>query len=154
MTKGCPDHIVSDMRLVLDTNVLITAVRNPAGASAELLRLGRMKRVVLVTSVPLFLEYETVMTRPEHLAQSGLDLSQIDILLNGLAAIMEKVELHFLWRPLLRDPDDEMVLETAINGRADALVTFNIKHFAAAAHQFGLRVVPPADILTDPMGRL
>ena len=142
------------MRLVLDTNVLITALRNPAGASAELLRLGRRKRIVLVASVPLFLEYETVATRPEHMAQSGLEPSQIDVLLNGLAAIMEKTDLHFLWRPQLRDPDDEMVLETAINGRAEAIVTFNIRHFTVAARQFGLKVAPPADILADLMGRL
>ena len=142
------------MRLVLDTNVLITALRNPAGASAELLRLGRRKRIVLVASVPLFLEYETVATRPEHMAQSGLEPSQIDVLLNGLAAIMEKTDLHFLWRPQLRDPDDEMVLETAINGRAEAIVTFNIRHFTVAARQFSLKGAPPADILADLMGRL
>ncbi|MBE0474077.1 hypothetical protein [Rhodoferax sp.] len=69
------------------------------------------------------------------------------IFLDGLACIVEPVEVHFLWRPQLRDPADELVLEAAVNASAHALLTFNMKHFSNAAEQFGLRVMQPGPFL-------
>jgi predicted nucleic acid-binding protein len=73
----------------------------------------------------------------------------VDIALDALAALIEPVEAHLSWRPQLDDPDDEMVLETAINGRADALVTYNLAHFRTAAARFGLRLARPVEILRE-----
>ncbi|WP_292337814.1 putative toxin-antitoxin system toxin component, PIN family [Mesorhizobium sp.] len=100
----------------------------------------------LVTTA-LFLEYETVLTRPEQMAVHGLSNADLDRLLAGFATLAEPVELHFLLRPQLSDPKDEMVLEAAINGRADALVTYNRRDFAAAAGRFDVQVVSPAEFL-------
>ncbi len=93
----------------------------------------------------LFLEYEEVLGRPEH----RLDLDEIQRFLKALASACEPVDARFLWRPQLRDPSDEMVLEAAINGRADALVTHNVRHFTSAGNRFGLQVLTPADLLRE-----
>ena len=132
------------MRLVLDTNVVVTAFRSRGGASAELLRQIRRGRARLLATVPLFLEYEAVLSRPDHLA--GLSGKDIGVALDALASFVEPVEPFFLWRPQLRDADDDMVLEAAVNGRADALVTYNLRDFAAAT-RFGLYVAKPLTIL-------
>ena len=78
----------------------------------------------------------------------GLSVRDIDDLLNNLAVAVRPTALHYLWRPQLSDPGDEMVLETALNGAADALVTFNIGDFKAATDRFGLKLLLPADFLT------
>ena len=96
----------------------------------------------------LFLEYEEVLKRPEHRAAHGLDHEAIDAFLAALASAIEPVTVHIAWRPQLRDPSDEMVLEAAINGRADVIVTFNVKDFAPAA-RFGVSVRFPADVLKE-----
>lgn len=98
---------------------------------------------------PLFLEYEAVLKRPEQLAVSGLTLTEIDMALDALAALIEPVETYLSWRPQLDDPDDEMVLEAAINSRAAALVTYNTAHFQAAASRFGVRLARPIDIVRE-----
>jgi putative PIN family toxin of toxin-antitoxin system len=134
------------LRAVLDTNVLISARRSRTGASNELLRLLDRSAFQMLVSVPLFLEYEAVLTRPEHLLATGLDASSVNGFLGYLAALVEPVKLHYLWRPQLSDVADEMVLETAINGRANCIVTFNVAHFTPASH-FGVEVISPADFL-------
>ncbi len=96
----------------------------------------------MLLSVPLALQYEAVLTRPEHLAASGASLDEAMLLLNALCAVCTPVEISFLWRPMLRDPDDEMVLEVAVNGRADRLLTFNERHFAGA-ERLGVRIERP-----------
>ncbi len=101
----------------------------------------------MLATPPLFLEYEAVLKRPEQLAASGLSPADVDAALDAHAALIEPVEAHLSWRPQLNDPDDEMVLEAAINGRADALVTYNAPHFRAAASRFGVRLARPVEIL-------
>jgi len=134
------------MRLVMDTDVLVAGIRSPAGASAELLRRAITGRARLLASVPLFIECEAVATRTEHLAAAGARKEDVLTLLDTLAACVDIVHLHFLWRPQLRDPDDELMLEAAVNGRADAIVTFNRRDFVTAA-QFGVAVIAPAEAL-------
>ena len=131
------------MRLVLDTNVIIAAMRSPAGASAGLLRAVRAGRAAMVCNPALFLEYEAVMKRPHHLAAAGLMPEQVDEFLTGLAFIVSPTASGPSWRPLLTDPDDEMVLEAAINGPADAIVTFETATFAPIAPAFGIDVLTP-----------
>ncbi len=96
----------------------------------------------LLLSVPLALQYEAVLTGPEHLAASGAKVEEITALLDALCAICSPVEISFLWRPMLRDADDEMVFEVAVNGRADRLLTFNERDFAGAA-RLGVTVERP-----------
>jgi predicted nucleic acid-binding protein len=96
----------------------------------------------LLLSVPLALQYEAVLTRPEHLAAAGATVEQITALLDALLAVCRPVEISFLWRPILRDADDEMVLEVAVNGRADRLLTFNERDFAGSG-RLGVTVERP-----------
>ncbi len=103
----------------------------------------------MLATPPLFLEYEDVLKRPEQLAVSRLSLADVDTVLDALAALIEPVETHLSWRPQLADPNDEMVFEAAINGRADALVTYNTTHLLAAAARFGVRLARPVDILRE-----
>jgi predicted nucleic acid-binding protein len=137
------------MRAVLDTTGVVAAIRSDVGASRRLLRaaLERRRGFTLLVSVPLLLEYEAVLTRAEHLKAAGLSVVDVGLLLDAVAAVGEPVRLAYLWRPILRDANDDMVLETAINGGADAIITFNLRDFSAAAKQFGLSILSPRDAL-------
>jgi putative PIN family toxin of toxin-antitoxin system len=135
------------LRLVIDTNVVVTALRSSDGASAELLRKIRRGEHSLLLAPALFLEYEEILKRAEHLLALGLQLPDVDRFLSSIAGIAEPVDVNYHWRPQLADAEDEMVIEAAINGRADALVTFNGRHFQPAADMFGLQVMTPGEIL-------
>jgi putative PIN family toxin of toxin-antitoxin system len=134
------------LRLVLDANVLVAARRSRTGASNLLLRAADAGAFRMLASVPLFAEYEAVLMRAEHLLARGLTVREVADFLDYLAGVVEPVAFHYRWRPQLADPADEMVLETAINGRADAIVTFNIRHFLAA-DRFGVMTIPPSEAL-------
>jgi putative PIN family toxin of toxin-antitoxin system len=134
-------------RVVIDTSVVVAGLRTRLGAGNAVLRLVADRRLVLLASPPLFLEYEDVLKRPEHRLVHGLTPDEIDDFLAELAALIEPVEVHFQWRPQSRDPNDEMVLETAINGHADVLVTYNLADFAVAWERFGIPVVSPPQLL-------
>ena len=84
---------------------------------------------------------------PSRASPHGLTLEAIDALLAELAALIEPVEVHFQWRPQGRDPSDEMVLEAAVNGRADTLVTYNVADFAAAGERFEIAILSPSELL-------
>lgn len=131
------------MRLVLDTATMVAAIRSDAGASRRLLVAGLERRVTLLASVPLMIEYQAVMTRPEHLKASGLLVEDVDVLLDTVAAVIEPVRPAFLWRPAASDPDDDMVIETAVNGQADAIVTFNIRDLKGSGERFRVEVLTP-----------
>lgn len=133
------------LRLVLDTDVIVAALRSERGASRRLLLAALDEDFELLLSVPLFIEYEAVLTRPEHLKVIELASSEVNEVLDALAKVSIPVPFRFLWRPRLKDPADEMVLETAVNGSADWLVTFNVRHLAAAAREFGIRAMRPPD---------
>ncbi len=135
------------MRFVIDTDVVVAAMRSPQGASAAILVAAIDERVTLLMSVPLVIEYEAVCGRAEHRLAAGLEENEVGVFLDGLVALGEPVESHFLWRPQLRDPSDEMVLEAAVNGQADAIVTFNIRDFGVAPEKFGVAVQRPAEAL-------
>jgi putative PIN family toxin of toxin-antitoxin system len=105
------------------------------------------RQIQILASPPLFLEYEDVLKRPEHRLVHGLSILQIDDFLAELAALIQPVEIHFQWRPQLRDPSDEMVLEAAINGRASAILTYNVADFSAAGTLFNIAVISPPDFL-------
>jgi predicted nucleic acid-binding protein len=135
------------MRLVLDTNVVVAGMRSPSGASAALLIAARNGTITMLANVALALEYEATCRRAEHGVAAGLKPAQISIFIDAVIAMAEPVESHFLWRPQLRDPADELVLEAAVNGRAAAIVTFNAQDFGAVPTSFGVEVLSPADVL-------
>ena len=141
------------MRLVLDTDVMVAAIRSDAGASRRLLLAVLRREYELLLSVPLLIEYQAVLTRSEHLVAAGLSEGDVGALLDAVAAVATPVRLAFLWRPVLKDPNDEMVLEVAVNGRADRLVTFNRRDFAAAGTRFGIAVSSPGEAVRDLEGR-
>lgn len=138
------------MRLVLDTDVVIAGLISPTGASRRLLELSLERRVTLLGSVALFLEYEAVAFRSDVLALAALSRKDMTNFLADLASVIEPVEIHFLWRPMLSDASDEMVLEAAVNGQANALATFNAKDFARARGRFNqLKIAAPREVLHE-----
>jgi putative PIN family toxin of toxin-antitoxin system len=137
------------MRLILDTSVVASALRSRNGASNTVLRLGLDRRFTLLASTSLFLEYEDVLLRPEQRLAHGLSLSQVNEVLEELAGAIEPVEIHYQWRPQVTDPGDEMVLEAAINGRATALITHNVRQFAPAGARFQLSILTPQQVLKE-----
>lgn len=141
------DHIICDMRLVLDTDVVVAAMRSPGGASAAIISQLNDGCGKLLLSVPLALEYEATCQRMEHRLAAELGPDDVTIFINGLIAMSEPVEVYFLWRPKLRDPGDEMVLETAVNGQADVLVTFNRRDYRKVPDSFGIELLSPGDML-------
>jgi len=132
-------------RVVLDTDVLVAAVRSDRGASRALLISALERRYPLLASVPLMLQYESVLTRPEHLTAAGISAGDVEVLFNAIALVVEPIRISYLWRPVLPDSGDDLVLETAVNGQADVVVTFNRHHFVPAAAAFGLEILAPGD---------
>jgi putative PIN family toxin of toxin-antitoxin system len=150
MAKYCNiacDMQYSAMRLVVDTSVMVAAIRSNLGASNRILEACLLERVEMLVSVPLMMEYEAVMSRSEHLKAARLERADIERLLDDVAAVLVPVRLAFLWRPNLPDPNDDMVLETAMNGGADVLVTFNIRDFLPFAERFGIEVLLPSEFV-------
>ncbi len=122
-------------------------MRSPGGASAAILRKARQGGVTLLVSVPLAMEYEAICSEAEHWLAAGLSEREVEIFVDALVAMAEPVTTHFLWRPQLRDPGDEMVLEAAVNGQADLLVTFNVRDFGLVPLRFGIEVMIPRDAI-------
>ena len=108
----------------MDTAAVVAAMRSPTGASAAIVRAVRQRQATLL-----------------------LAERQVEIFVDAIIAMGEPVLTHFLWRPQLHDPNDEMVLEAAINGRADAIVTFNVRDFGTAASQFGGEGLLPRQVI-------
>ena len=130
----------------MDTNVIVAGFRSRRGASNALLRLVDGGRVIPSCSTALFLEYEAVLSRAETRAITGHGLDDVAAVMRALAALCEPVEISFRFRPILRDADDEMVLEAALNGQAEAVVTHNIRDFEAI-QELGIEVATPGQIV-------
>jgi predicted nucleic acid-binding protein len=131
----------------MDTDSVVAAMRSPSGASAGLIRLARAGRVTLIATTPLFIEYEEVCGRAEHMSASGFEHRDLAVFLDALVDMVEAIDVWFLWRPQLRDPGDELVLEAAVNGQAGAIATFNRRDFGRAADRFGIEILLPAEAI-------
>ncbi|MGD1074318.1 MAG: PIN domain-containing protein [Bryobacteraceae bacterium] len=114
------------MRLVLDTDVVVAAMRSPAGASAAILRSLRQGQATLLLSVPLALEYESVCQKAEHRLAAGLSERQVDTFVNAVIAMAEPVETHFL---------------------AGALITFNVRDYGSVPSRFGVDLLLPREAI-------
>jgi putative PIN family toxin of toxin-antitoxin system len=135
------------MKIVLDTNVLVAALRSRRGAARWILERVLRGELPAIVSVALMLEYEAVLTRPEQLQAFNLTDEKVCRLLDGLCSVAEQTETVNLWRPLLRDANDEMVLEAAAHGGADVIVTFNVKDFVGC-ERVGVKAMTPGELLS------
>jgi putative PIN family toxin of toxin-antitoxin system len=134
-------------RVVIDTDVLVAAFTSSDGASRQLLLDGIDGRFRLLLSTPLLIEYEAVLTRKEHLGRSGLTEAEIIEVLDELSGQCAPVVFDYRWRPTGAHEDDELVIETAINGQADFVATFNLRHMRVAGAEFGFGVSRPGPLL-------
>ena len=132
------------MRVILDTSVLVAALRSRQGASFRLLELLREEAFEIAISVPLAIEYEAVLTR--HAARLGLRRSEVTTIVDYLCGTGKRQSIHFLWRPRLRDPNDEFVLEVAIAAGCQSIITHNVRDFAGA-ELLGVNVLRPSEVL-------
>ena len=135
------------MRAVLDTSVLVAALRSPMGASDLLFQAVLEGMLRPLISVPLVLEYEAVLSRPKQLAVSGFSTEEVVGVVKAFCRLGEPVHLARSLRPQLVDPDDEFVLETAVYGKADVIVTFNVRDFRRAALTLGIETISPKEAL-------
>jgi putative PIN family toxin of toxin-antitoxin system len=133
------------LRIVLDTNVLISGIRSRQGASFRVLELVGSGRFTVCISVPLILEYQAASQR--ILPSTRLGKQDIDELIDFFCSVGERHQIHYLWRPQLQDPKDDMILELAMAAQANAIVTFNMNHFKEVLH-FGIEVISPQDLLS------
>ena len=129
-------------RIVLDTNILVSALRSRHGPSFALVQAVRDGHATICCSPALFLEYEDVLMRPKQLEAFGLNAADIEVVLADLASYVWPVTTHYQWRPQLRDPSDEMVLEAAVNAPGAVIVTYNARDFSPAS-SFGVKVLNP-----------
>lgn len=133
------------MKIILDTNVLVAATRSRNGASFELLSLLPDPRFQIALSVALYTEWQDVLSRPEHLPP-GMRPDDARGFLRYLASVAHLQDVYYLWRPFLRDPDDDMVLECAVAAGSRYLVTHNLRDFQRIT-ELGVQPVTPAQFL-------
>lgn len=134
------------IRLVIDTDVMAAALESATGASRRVLVHVLQGEIELLLSTALMLEYEAVLTRPEVLQRSGLAVAEILAILDELALLCVPVAFDYRWRPVAADQDDDFVVETAINGAADIIASFNVRDMAEGAARFGITIERPAEI--------
>jgi len=134
------------VKLYIDTCVLISALRSRNGASFKLLSLSDSKKFTFFLSVPLVLEYESVAKRMSR--NLGLTYSDIEDIIDYLCTVAEHLKVHLLWRPNLKDPSDDFVLELAVESKCNYIVTHNIKDFKDI-NKFNLQAITPQELLRN-----
>lgn len=134
-------------QIVIDTSVLLAGLRSSRGQAFRLLQLVGTGRFEINLSVPLVIEYESVLLR--ELPNLPVPRSVVDDVINFHCAVANRHQIFFLWRPFLRDPQDDMVLELAVKAGCDAIVAYNQRDFAGVEETFQVRVVAPGKFLKD-----
>ena len=132
--------------LILDTNILLSGLKSKRGYSYKLLELIPSQKFEICVSVPLILEYESVLLKFRK--SMGLSEEDIKSVLNYICQIGRKVKIYYLWRPFLKDPFDDHVLEVAVSSKSDYIVTYNTRGFSGV-DQFGIRVVTPKEFILE-----
>jgi putative PIN family toxin of toxin-antitoxin system len=133
-------------RIVIDTNVFVSALLSRQGASFRLLSLIDSGKFELCLSVPVVLEYEAVAKR--QVRNTKLSASDIDAIIDYLCLVASHFKIYYLWRPILKDPNDEMVLELAVTANADVIVTYNKTDFKGS-ESFGIHVLTAQEFLSE-----
>jgi len=131
-------------KIVIDTNVLVTALCSNRGASFKLLQLVGTDKFEISLSVPVLLEYESVIKRKKF---KHIIHSDIDDMLNYICKVADKRDIFFLWRPFLKDPKDDMVLELAVEAGCQYIITHNLDDFKGI-QKFGISAITPKQFLT------
>jgi putative PIN family toxin of toxin-antitoxin system len=131
-------------RIVIDTNVFVSALRSSKGASHRVLMLVGGAEFQIVLSVPLVLEYEDAAKRMS--AATDLSHEEIEDIIDSLCSVAHHQQIYFLWRPVLRDPGDDHVLELAVEAGCEFVVTFNSRGFAGS-ERFGVTPITPGELL-------
>jgi putative PIN family toxin of toxin-antitoxin system len=130
--------------IIIDTNVLLAALYSRRGASFKLISLVGQGYFNIVLSVPLFIEYKSIIER--NRSKIKLSEEKINDILNYLCLVSQQYEIYYLWRPILKDPKDDMVLELAVTAQCQYIVTYNIKDFRGV-EQFGIEAISAKDFL-------
>jgi putative PIN family toxin of toxin-antitoxin system len=131
-------------QVVIDTNVIVAGLRSRRGSAFQLLSLIDTEQFDIHLSVPLVLEYTEVLLR--ELPNLYLNRDEVDDLIDFYCAVGVPHKIFFLWRPLLHDPKDEMVLELAVKAGCESIITYNTRDFAGV-EQFGLKLLKPSEFL-------
>ena len=131
-------------KIVIDTNVIVSALKSKQGASYALFLLTGKHKFEFNISVPLVLEYEKVLFDPK--IKIPFTKKEIDKILNYLCANSNHHKIYYLWRPYLKDEKDDMVLELAVSSNSDYIITFNKKDFVGAG-KFGITILSPKNFL-------
>jgi len=134
------------IQIVVDTNIFVSALKNNTGASFYLLSLIGKKEFETNISVPLIMEYEAVGLR--FLKQTNLNTSDLNDILDYICSISNKHKINYLWRPFLRNPKDDFVLELAVKARCQHIITFNKKDFKNIS-KFGVTALTPWEFLKE-----
>lgn len=134
------------MKIIIDTNVLFTALRSQLGASYKLVSLIPSKNFLIAISVPLIIEYEDVLRR--GLLPASITEKDVTDFIDFLCYIGEQQEIFFLWRPFLPDASDDLLVEVAVASGSDAIITYNKRHFKKVG-KFGLRILDPKEFLVE-----
>jgi len=134
------------MKIVIDTNVMVTALKSNRGASFKLLSILTERKYVSVVSVPLIIEYESVLKRTDLVPD--ISHKDIDDFIDYLCTISEHQDIYYLWRPFLSDPFDDHILEVAVASKSNTIITYNKKDFNGI-ETFGLRVLDPKEFLLE-----
>jgi putative PIN family toxin of toxin-antitoxin system len=132
--------------VVIDTNVIVSALRSRRGASFKLISMVGDGQFEICVSVPLVLEYETVIKRQAR--SLGLDAAAVDDILDFVCQLAHRREIYFLWRPFLKDPKDDLVLELAVESESEYIITYNQRDYAGA-DKFGIKVLTPKEFLQN-----
>jgi putative PIN family toxin of toxin-antitoxin system len=134
---GIPD-------IVIDTNVVIAALRSKNGASYKLLSLVGTKKFEIHDSVALMFEYEDVIQR--HRTEVGLSQDDVSVFIDSMCSMARHHKIYFVWRPSLPDVNDELLLELAVSARCEYIVTHNTRDFNGT-EKFGIQAITPKEFL-------
>ncbi len=133
-------------RVVIDSNVIYSGLLSQKGSSFKLLKLIPDNAFTVAVSVPLILEYESVLVK--NLGKLNLNKKDINDFLDYICAVAEDTRIFYLWRPLLKDPYDDHILEVAVSSNSKYIITYNIKDFEEARF-FGIKVISPDIFLSE-----
>jgi len=135
---------MKDNTIIMDTNVLFAGLYSSSGASFQILRLLDARKIKTVISTTLLFEYEDVLKREQTILE--LSHKQVDIILDNICTFSKFQKIYFLWRPYLKDPKDDHVLEVAVASKTKTIVTYNLKDFKLI-EKFGIQAITPSNYL-------